>query len=481
MNDIFQSPLAERWASREMLEIWSADRKFRLWREIWIALAEAEKECGLPITDEQIAEMRANVARIDYERAAQKEAELRHDVMAHIHVYGEQCPKAKPIIHLGATSCDITDNADLICIRDSMKLLLARAVNVIETLSRFALQYKDLPTLGRTHFQPAQPTTVGKRACLWLQDFLCDLAELERRIGELRFRGIKGTTGTQASFLELLGDGDKVRMLEKLVAEKMGFSEVWPVTGQTYTRKADWLALSTLSGIGQSAHKMATDIRLLAGLKEIEEPFGKKQVGSSAMPYKRNPMRCERMCALGRFLIANADNAAHTHAAQWLERTLDDSANRRLSLAEGFLAADAVLMLAENVTDGLVVYPEVIRADLEAELPFMATENILMAAVNAGGDRQELHQRIRDHAVEAGRQVKELGRKNNMLELIAADPAFAAVKEQLAGLMDPKAFIGLASEQVERFCAEHVRPAIERNGKLLRCRELIGKGEDLRV
>jgi len=462
-HDTYVSPLAERNATPEMLRLFSPNVKFRTWRKLWIALAEAEKELGLDITAEQIKELRRHQDDINYDVAEKREAEVRHDVMAHVHAFGVQCPAARPIIHLGATSCYVTDNTDLIIMREAMRLLCNRLAGVIDRLADFAMRYKDLPCLGFTHFQPAQPTTVGKRACLWLQDFVLDLEELEHRIKRLPFRGVKGTVGTQASFLELFkGDADKVEKLDRLVCEKMGFANKLDITGQTYTRKIDWQVLQGLSGIAQSASKMANDIRLLANLKEIEEPFEKQQIGSSAMAYKRNPMRCERICGLSRFIISNVQNAAHTASVQWLERTLDDSSNRRLSISESFLAADGVLNLCLSVSQGLVVYEKVIKAHLDRELPFMATEAILMAAVQAGGDRQELHERIRTHSQEAARRVKEEGKDNDLLQRLAADPAFARVKGQLPALTDARQFIGLAPRQVERFVSEKVEPIRKR-------------------
>jgi len=458
-HDTYVSPLAERNATPEMLGLFSPNFKFRTWRRLWIALAEAEKELGLEISAEQIAEMRRHQDDINYDVAEKREAEVRHDVMAHVHAFGVQCPSARPIIHLGATSCYVTDNTDLIIMREAMRLLCNRLAGVIDRLADFAMRYKDLPCLGYTHFQPAQPTTVGKRACLWLQDFVLDLEELEHRIERLPFRGVKGTVGTQASFLELLnGDAEKVEKLDRLVCEKMSFANSLDITGQTYTRKLDWQVLQGLSGIAQSASKMANDIRLLASLKEIEEPFEKHQIGSSAMAYKRNPMRCERICGLSRFIISNVQNAAHTAAVQWLERTLDDSSNRRLSISESFRAADGVLNLCLSVSQGMVVYPQVIAAHLDRELPFMATEAILMAAVQAGGDRQELHERIRVHSHEAARRIKEEGKDNDLLKRLAADPAFARVKGQLRELADAKRFIGLAPQQVERFVTDKIDP-----------------------
>ena len=457
--DTYVSPLAERNATAAMCAIFSPNFKFRTWRKLWIALAEAERELGLEISEEQIAEMRRFKDDINYDVAKRREAEVRHDVMAHVYAFGRQCPAARPIIHLGATSCFVGDNTDLIILREAMGLVCRRLATTIDLLAEFAMRHKDLPCLGFTHYQPAQPTTVGKRACLWLQDLVMDLAEMDGRIAGLPFRGAKGTTGTQASFLELFGgDAGKVEQLDRLVAEKMGFEKRLTITGQTYTRKIDWQVLSGLAGLAASAAKMATDIRLLANLKELEEPFEKKQIGSSAMAYKRNPMRCERICGLARFVIGNAQNAAHTAAAQWMERTLDDSSNRRLSLSEGFLATDGILNLCLSVAEGMVVYPNVIRAHLDKELPFMATEAILMAGVQVGGDRQELHERIRTHSQEAARRVKEEGRDNDLIERLAADPAFAQIRDELPELADPQRFVGLAPQQVERFIAAEVEP-----------------------
>lgn len=448
----YQSPLTSRYASPAMSQVFSADYRHTLWRKLWIALAEAEKELGLPITQEQIDEMHATLTPIDFGKVAHYEKDLRHDVMAHIHAWGEQCPTARPIIHLGATSCYVTDNGDLIQIRDALNIIIDKLVLVIRQLSDFANQHKKLACLGFTHYQPAQLTTIGKRACLWIQDLLMDLEELEGKFNSLLFLGVKGTTGTQASFLSLFdGNHDHVKRLDMLVAEKMGFASVFPVSGQTYTRKLDTLILKALSGIGESAHKFATDLRLMANLKEMEEPFGKKQIGSSAMPYKRNPMLSERICSLSRFLIALPENCSYTHATQWFERTLDDSANKRITVAEAFLTADAILNLMVKVTDGLVVYPKVIQRHIDQELPFMATENILMQCVKSGGDRQELHERIRQHSIAAAKLVKEEGQENDLLERIAGDPAFNLAEEDLSRLLKVSDFIGRAPEQVEEF------------------------------
>jgi len=456
-RDQYDNPLIGRYASSQMSEIWSPQRKFSTWRRLWVALAEAEAELGLPITAAQIEQLRQHVDDIDFEAAARYERRLRHDVMAHVHTYGDACPEARAIIHLGATSCFVTDNADLLLLRESLELVRARTVAVIDRLATFARNYRNLPCLAFTHFQPAQPTTVGKRACLWAYDLSLDLAEMEHRLDSLKAHGSKGTTGTQASFLELFhADHAKVRRLEELICRKMGFQQSYAVTGQTYPRKIDSQVLDVLSGIAQSAHKMATDLRLLAHRKEVEEPFEAEQVGSSAMPYKRNPMRCERICSLGRFVMSLPSSAAATAAVQWLERTLDDSANRRLVLPQACLAIDAVLLLCQNVASGLVVYPRVIAAHLAAELPFMATENILMAAVAAGGDRQDLHERIRRHSQAAAAVVKEQGGRNDLLERLAADPAFTAV--DLACLVAPAQFVGRAPQQVDEFLAEVVEP-----------------------
>ena len=471
----YENPLISRYASREMSYIFSPEHKFRLWRRLWITLAEAQRELGLPISEEQIEELKAHRDEVNYEVAEAREREVRHDVMAHIYAYGLQCPKAKGIIHLGATSAYVGDNADLIILREALELVLKRLVNVIAALKDFALRYKDLPTLSFTHFQPAQPTTVGKRACLWLQDFLMDVEEVEHRLRTIRFRGAKGTTGTQASFLALFGgDSEKVRELDRRVAEKMGFSREFLVTGQTYPRKLDTYILGALVGIAQSAHKFSNDIRLLQHLKEVEEPFEAAQVGSSAMPYKRNPMRSERTAALSRYIISLYQNPAFTASSQWLERTLDDSANRRLVLPEAFLATDAVLLLCRNVAGGLVVHPRMIEKHLREELPFMAAEEILMEAVRRGGDRQELHERLRKYAHEAGRRVKE-GQANDFLDRVASDPAFGLTREDLELLMDPTRFVRRASQQVEEFMREEVEPVLKRY------RSLLGEDEGVRV
>ena len=464
MNDRYQSPLSERYASKEMQYIFSPDMKFRTWRKLWIALAETEKELGLPITDEQIEELKAHADDINYDVAREREKLVRHDVMSHVYAYGQQCPKAKGIIHLGATSCYVGDNTDIIVMAEALKLVRKKLVNVINELAGFADQYKAQPTLAFTHFQPAQPTTVGKRATLWLQEFLMDLEDLEYVSGTLKLLGSKGTTGTQASFLELFdGDQETIDKIDPMIAKKMGFSACYPVSGQTYSRKVDTRVLNILAGISASAHKMSNDIRLLQHLKEVEEPFEKNQIGSSAMAYKRNPMRSERIASLSRYVMIDALNPAITSATQWFERTLDDSANKRLSIPEGFLAIDGILDLCLNVVDGLVVYPKVIEKRLMSELPFMATENIMMDAVKAGGDRQELHERIRELSMEAGKNVKEKGLDNNLLELIAADPAFNLTLEELQKTMDPVRYTGRAKEQVEAFLANVVRPVLDQH------------------
>ena len=467
-NDNYTSPLSSRYASKEMQFIFSPDNKFRTWRKLWIVLAETEQELGLPITDEQLAELKAHAEDIDYAAAAAYEKKLRHDVMAHVHTYGDCCPTARGIIHLGATSCYVGDNTDVIIMRDALRLLKTKLLNVISRLADFAEKYRDLPTLGFTHFQPAQPTTVGKRACLWIQDLLLDLAELEHRLAHMPLLGSKGTTGTQASFLELFeGDHAKVKEADRRIAAKLGFAECFAVSGQTYSRKLDSMVLNVLSGIAQSAHKFSNDLRLLQHLKEMEEPFEKNQIGSSAMAYKRNPMRSERMAALARYLMIDALNPAVTAAGQWFERTLDDSANKRLSVPEAFLAADAILELYLNISDGLVVYPKVIEKRLLAELPFMATENILMDAVKAGGDRQELHEKIRQYSMQAAQRVKADGLDNNLLELIAADPAFGTDLASLQQLLRPENYVGRAPQQTEEFLADCERPLLAEHAEEL--------------
>jgi adenylosuccinate lyase len=444
-----------------MATLWGEQRKFGLWRRLWIALAEAERELGLQVSEEQLAELKAHVDQIDFQAAAAYERKLRHDVMAHVHAYGDVCPLARPIIHLGATSCYVTDNADLILMREGLLLLARRLATVLDQLGRFAKEHRALACLGYTHLQPAQPTTVGKRACLWAYDLALDLSELEHRVAVLKARSVKGTTGTQASFLHLFhGDHGKVRQLEQLIAAKLGFDGSYAVTGQTYTRKVDSQVLDVLSGIAQSAHKMATDLRLLASRKEVEEPFETDQIGSSAMAYKRNPMRSERVCGLARFVLSLQTSTAATAAVQWMERTLDDSANRRLVIPQAFLAADAILLLLQNITAGLVVYPRVIAANLEEELPFMATENILMAAVQAGGDRQELHERIRRHSHDAAARIKQEGQANDLLDRLHSDAAFGRV--DIASLVNPRQFVGRAPEQVDEFVADVLEPIRER-------------------
>ena len=467
-TDRYQSPLSERYASKEMQYIFSPDMKFRTWRKLWIALAETEKELGLDITDEQIAELKAFQDDINYDVAKEREKIVRHDVMSHVYAYGVQCPKAKPIIHLGATSCYVGDNTDIIVMTEALRLVKKKLVNVIAQLADFAQQYKSLPTLAFTHFQPAQPTTVGKRATLWAQEVLMDLEDLDYVLSSMKLLGSKGTTGTQASFLELFdGDQEKIDKIDPMIAEKMGFTSCVAVSGQTYSRKTDTRVLNVLAGIAASAHKMSNDIRLLQHLKEVEEPFEKTQIGSSAMAYKRNPMRSERIASLSRYVLCDALNPAITSSCQWFERTLDDSANKRLSIPEGFLAVDGILDLCLNVTDGLKVYPKVIEKRLMAELPFMATENIMMDAVKAGGDRQELHEKIRTLSMEAARNVKEEGKENNLLELIAEDPSFNMSLEDLKKSMDPSRYIGRSKEQVERFVETVVNPVLEANKELL--------------
>ena len=467
-TDRYVSPLSERYASKEMQYIFSPDMKFRTWRKLWIALAETERELGLNITQEQIDEMKAHADDINYDVAKERERQVRHDVMSHVYAFGVQCPKAKGIIHLGATSCYVGDNTDIIVMTEALKLVRKKLVNVIAELSKFAAQYKDQPTLAFTHFQPAQPTTVGKRATLWTQEFLMDLEDLEYVLSTMKLLGSKGTTGTQASFLELFdGDQETIDKIDPMIAEKMGFRSCYPVSGQTYSRKVDTRVLNILAGIAASAHKMSNDIRLLQHLKEVEEPFEKSQIGSSAMAYKRNPMRSERIASLSRYVMIDALNPAITSATQWFERTLDDSANKRLSVPEGFLAIDGILDLCLNVVDGLVVYPKVIEKRLMNELPFMATENIMMDAVKAGGDRQELHERIRELSMEAGKNVKVEGKDNNLLELIAADPAFNLTLEDLQKSMDPSRYTGRAKEQTEAFIANVVQPVLDAHKDLL--------------
>ena len=474
----YESPLSSRYASDQMQYIFSPDKKFSTWRRLWVALARAEMELGLPVTAEQVAELEAHLTDIDYDKAAQYEKKLRHDVMAHVHTYGEACPKAMPIIHLGATSCYVGDNTDIILMREALELVRDKLVRVLNHLAGFARQYKALPTLGFTHFQPAQLVTVGKRAALWMNELLLDLADVEYRIANLKLLGCKGTTGTQASFLELFdGDHAKCRELDRKIAAEMGFEATAAVSGQTYSRKVDYQVVSTLSGIAQSASKFATDLRLLCHLKEVEEPFEKNQIGSSAMPYKRNPMRCERICALARYVMADAVNPAVTAASQWFERTLDDSANKRLSVPEAFLAVDAILNIWANVADGLVVHEKVIEKHVLEELPFMASENIMMDAVKKGGNRQDLHERIRVLSQQAGANVKDLGLSNNLIDLIAADPAFSMLsREELTAHLEPSRYIGRCPEQVEEFLKEEVEPVLERYPHALE-----GKTAELKV
>ena len=468
MHDRYVSPLSERYASREMQYIFSPEKKFCTWRRLWVALAEAENELGLPVTKEQIDELKEHIDDINFDVAKEREKLVRHDVMSHVYAYGVQCPKAKGIIHLGATSCYVGDNTDIIIMADALKLVRKKLINVMDELAKFADRYKDQPTLAFTHFQPAQPTTVGKRATLWLMELKLDLDDLDYLLSSLRLLGSKGTTGTQASFLELFdGDHGKCRELDRKIAQKMGFEGCYPVSGQTYSRKVDSRVLSVLAGIAQSAHKFSNDIRLLQHLKEVEEPFEKNQIGSSAMAYKRNPMRSERMASLANYVMADMMNPMMVASTQWFERTLDDSANKRLSIPEGFLAIDGILDLYLNVVDGLVVYPKVIEKRLMSELPFMATENIMMDAVKAGGDRQELHEKIRTLSMEAGRNVKEKGLDNNLLELIAANPAFNLTLDELKKTMDPSRYTGRAKEQVEEFLDEVIRPVLEENKEIL--------------
>ncbi|MCD8369486.1 MAG: adenylosuccinate lyase [Clostridiales bacterium] len=476
MNDRYVSPLSERYASREMQYIFSPDKKFRTWRKLWIALAETEKELGLPITQEQIDELKEHAEDINYEVAKEREKLVRHDVMSHVYAYGVQCPKAKGIIHLGATSCYVGDNTDLILMREALRLVRTKLVNVIAELAKFAEAYRNQPTLAFTHFQPAQPTTVGKRATLWLHDLYLDLQDLEYVLDSMKLLGSKGTTGTQASFLELFeGDHEKCRKADQMIAEKMGFADCYPVSGQTYSRKIDTRVMNVLAGIAQSAHKFSNDVRLLQHLKEVEEPFEKNQIGSSAMAYKRNPMRSERIASLSNYVMSDVVNPMLVASTQWFERTLDDSANKRLSIPEGFLAVDGILDLYLNVVDGLVVYPKVIEKHFMAELPFMATENIMMDAVKAGGDRQELHERIRQLSMEAGRNVKEKGMDNNLLDLIAADPAFGLTAEELQSCMEPSKYVGRAPQQVEEFLDEVIRPLLDEN------REILGRKAEITV
>ncbi len=467
-NSVYQSPLNTRYASKEMQYLFSNDMKFKTWRKLWIALAEAERELGLPITEEQIDELKQNADNINYEVAIEREKQVRHDVMSHVYAYGVQCPKAKGIIHLGATSCYVGDNTDIIVMTEALRLVRRKLINVIDKLSAFALKYKSMPTLGFTHFQPAQLTTVGKRATLWLNDLVMDLEDVDYRLGKAKLLGSKGTTGTQASFLELFdGDHEKVKELDRKIAEKMGYNAVFPVSGQTYARKLDMQILNVLAQIAQSAYKFSNDLRLLQHLKEIEEPFEKSQIGSSAMAYKRNPMRSERISSLARYVIVDALNPAITASTQWFERTLDDSANKRISIAEAFLAVDAILEIYINIADGMVVYPKVINARIMSELPFMATENIMMQAVKNGGDRQELHEKIRQLSMEAGRNVKVNGGKNNLIELIIADGSFNLDAEELESILKPENYVGRAPEQTEEYIASVIAPILEANKDIL--------------
>lgn len=466
-QDVYESPLSQRYADRKMKYLFSSNMKFRTWRKLWIALAEAESELGLPVTKEQIAELREHQDDINYGIAREREKKVRHDVMSHVYAYGVQCPKAAPIIHLGATSCYVGDNTDIIIMNETLKHIRMKLISTVRVLSDFAMEHKDLPTLAFTHFQPAQPTTVGKRATLWIQDLLMDLEDVEYQLSKAKLLGSKGTTGTQASFLELFeGDHEKVKLLDKKIAEKMGYQDCYAVSGQTYSRKLDSQILSVLSGIAQSAAKFSNDIRLLQHLKEIEEPFEKSQIGSSAMAYKRNPMRSERIASLARYVIADAMNPAMTMASQWFERTLDDSANKRISIPEAFLAVDGILSLYMNVADGLVIYPKVIRQRLDKELPFMATENIMMDAVKRGGNRQELHERIREHSMEAARIVKAEGGENDLLERIAADSLFGVSLKELKALLQPEKYVGRAPEQTADFLREIVEPLLSRYGDI---------------
>ena len=468
MRNTYETPLNSRYASKEMQYLFSPDFKFKTWRRLWIALAESEMELGLNITQEQIDELKAHAEDINYDVATEREKLVRHDVMSHVYAYGVQCPKAKGIIHLGATSCYVGDNTDIITMTEAMKLIRKKLVNLMDKLSKFALEYKDLPCLGFPHFQPAQPTTLGKRASLWLNDLLLDYEQLEFQISQMKLLGSKGTTGTQASFMDLFeGDTDKVKALDRKIADKMGFKDFYPVSGQTYSRKVDTQVLFALSNIAQSAAKFTNDLRLLQHLKEVEEPFEKNQIGSSAMAYKRNPMRSERISSLARYVMADVMNPTITAATQWFERTLDDSANKRISVAEAFLATDAILEIYINVTDGLVVYPKMIEKHLMAELPFMATENIMMEAVKRGGDRQELHEKIRVHSMAAGKIVKQDGGENDLLERIANDPAFGVTLEQLKAIMKPELYVGRAPQQTEEFVENYIKPITEKYKDLL--------------
>ena len=475
-HNTYISPLSERYASSQMQYIFSQDKKFKTWRRLWIALAESEKELGLNITDEQIDELKEHKDDINYDVAKKREAEVRHDVMSHVYAYGVQCPKAKGIIHLGATSCYVGDNTDIIIMTEGLELIRDKLLNIINELSKFAYKYKDLPTLAYTHFQPAQPTTVGKRATLWIQDLYMDYEDICHVIDNMKLLGCKGTTGTQASFVELFnGDDEKIKKLDKLIAKKMGFDKCFPVSGQTYSRKLDSRVMSVLAGIAQSAHKFTNDLRLLQHMKEIEEPFEKNQIGSSAMAYKRNPMRSERMASLADYVLSNLMNPMIVSSTQWFERTLDDSANKRIAIPEGFLATDGILDLYLNIVDGLVVYPKVIEARLRAELPFMATENIMMDAVKEGGDRQEIHEKIRQLSMEAARQVKEEGKPNNLLELIANDSTLGLDKDKLEKGLDPSRYIGRAPKQVEEYLDEYIKPLLEKH------RDVLGKTSNITI
>lgn len=462
MNNVYENPLISRYSSREMASVFSSDNKFITWRRLWIALAKSQQQLGLNISDEQVQEMESNLNNIDYHRVSELEKQTRHDVMSHVHAYGELCPKAKPIIHLGATSAFVGDNTDIIIYTQGLTLVKEKLLLLISKLARFALQYKDMPTLGFTHFQPAQLTTVGKRACLWIMELLLDVEDINSRLSNIRLRGVKGTTGTQASFLSLFnGDNEKVKALDRLVCESIGYKDSYPVTGQTYSRKFDYQIVSLLSGVSQSLHKFSNDIRLLQHLKEIEEPFEKGQIGSSAMAYKRNPMRSERIASLARLVISLSSSPAITASTQWFERTLDDSANKRISIPEAFLATDSIINIAINISEGLVVYPKVIDKHIQDELPFMATENILMEAVKRGGDRQDLHEKIRVYSMEAGRIVKEEGGKNNLIEMIMNDSTFKLSQEEIKDILNPQKFIGRAPQQVEDFIKEHVEPILK--------------------
>ncbi|PHS36585.1 MAG: adenylosuccinate lyase [Alkaliphilus sp.] len=467
-REVYQNPLIDRYASKDMMRIFSPDNKFKTWRKLWIALAQSQMELGLPITKEQIEELKKNQNDINYDVAIEKEKETRHDVMSHVFAFGEQCPNAKGIIHLGATSCYVGDNTDIIVMKDALEIIKTKMINLFSVMSKFCDENKNIPTLGFTHFQPAQLTTVGKRASLWLHDLFMDFENLENQSRRMKLRGVKGTTGTQASFLNLFdNDASKVDELEKKVADKIGFESTFPVTGQTYSRKLDYEVLSLLSGIAQSLHKITNDIRLLQNLKEIEEPFEKNQIGSSAMAYKRNPMRSERIASLARYVIASSQNAAMTSSTQWFERTLDDSANRRIVLPEAFLATDAILTIAINVFDGMVVYEKMIQKHIAAELPFMATENIIMQAVKNGGDRQELHEKIRMHSMETTKVVKIEGKANDLIERIVNDKIFMLTQEEVDEVMDAKKYIGLAPEQVDSFLNEYIYPILEKNNSLI--------------